>query len=364
MVLPVDDAIRPKAQRWMRALQRQIRAVWLAQSEHLRDAANAEAVAVSLALAATAIRVLDREVFDARHSTNYRAERDTVPGGAVVNGITLVRDAEIHLPAVVTPFSEPVVGSFVPEKSRSRTHYIFWNATWQLYERLPIEVQRNSRTAARCHKGYREGLQGRAVTETLLEAFCFFRLLDPSIVARDDHGEIDGFPLPPARGMLEAYHRLHPDEPPQDDVSRRLEKAAMERSPGGKWREIRFAFRASGDDSILRFAGYQDSPGTIAGSCKNVGPWVDYRGLMLCDVRRGYKYWLLVEGVRHRVTSQGNMLLAEGTELSKFPIPNAPERPDWWQIGYTASMDTFEHCRRRDLYWYDVVSQNDLRVER
>jgi hypothetical protein len=285
-------------------------------------------------------------------------------GGAVVNGLTLVRDAEIHLPVVVAPAAEPVFGSLSGTESHPPSNHIFWNATWQLYKGLPMEIRCNSRTAARCHTGYQEGLQGRPVTETLLEAFCLFRKLDPSIVAHNDEGEIDGFPLPPAHGMLYTYYRLHPNEPSQDDVSRRLQRMAMEKNPRGRWREIHFAFRTTDSGSVLRFAGYEHSPNAIAGERRGVRSWVDYPDLVLRDVQRGYKYWLLVEGARHRVTLDHDSLLAAGAELSMFPIPNPPKRPDWWQIGLAASMDVFAHSQRRGISWYDVVAKRELCIER
>ena len=205
------------ARRWMRALQRQIRAAWLAQSEDLPGAESVEAVGVSLALAAAAVRVLDLEVFDAEYGARYREERDRSAAGHVVNGMTLVRNAEIHLPIAISPASNPVVGSYTKSAGDSQK-YIFHYATWEMYENLPVEVRLSRKTSSRCHRGYIESLQGRPVTETLLDVLCFFRSLDPTIMVHDAQGNLDGLPLPPSKGSWHAYLRLHPDEPTQVDV--------------------------------------------------------------------------------------------------------------------------------------------------
>lgn len=284
MLLPTDDLLRPKAQRWMRAFQRQIRATWLAQSEDLPNAGPAEAVGVSLALAAAAVRVLDLEVFDALHGARYRQERDSSRAGRVVNGLTLVRNAEIHLPAIMTPASNILVGCH-SDPAGDSWNYTFDYVTWARHENLPAEVRLNTKTSSRCHQGYIEGLQSRPVTETLLDVFCFFRSLDPELIAYDAKGKLDGFPLPASKGSGHAYYRLHPDEPTQEDVLQRLTKAARDKNPSAEWREICFVFRDPAVGAILRFAGYEKAhPWAMAGERRGVTTWVDYPELVLRDI--------------------------------------------------------------------------------
>ena len=347
----------------MRAFQRQIRATWLAQSEDLPDTEPAEVVGVSLALAAAAVRVLDLEVFEAVHGARYRHERDSSQGGHAVNGLTLVRNAEIHLPTIISPVSNILFGSHT-DPAGSSWKYTFDYVTWALYENLPEEVRLNTRTATRCHKGYIEGLQGRSVTETLLDVFCFFQSLDPAITARDTQGNLDSFPLPPSNGSDYAYYRLHPNEPTQEDVLKRLTMAATERNPNTAWREICFVFRGPSEGAILRFAGYQKANTLIGGEHRGVGPWVDYPELVLRDVQRGLDHWLVDGAERYKVRADHGLLFAGDTELSALSIPDAPDRPDWWQILLSHSSDIFRHCRNRGLDWRDVVTPDELLVQR
>jgi hypothetical protein len=220
----LDEALRHKGTRWFRTLHRQIGATWRAQAE------DADAVGIELALAVTAVRVLDLEVFRAALGPAYETTRSGHPGGPVVDGMTLVRNAELHMPVVFTPASNPWVG--VEDAGGRSNPYVFHDATWQRWDELPAAVRQNRRTSRRCHVGYRDALQGRRVTETLFLALSFFRSLDPTLEPRDSRGELQDFPLPPLKGTTFRYDRLHPDEPSLVDVERRLEQAVSCRNPG------------------------------------------------------------------------------------------------------------------------------------
>lgn len=215
MALIIPAELNPKAQRWLRALYLQTRDTWRSQSD------DPESVATHLALAVTAVRVLDLEVFDAVHGSAYRARRDSDQRGEVINGMTLVRNAEVHLPITIEPASDPVFGSESSPSGRSR-NYVFWNARWCAYADLPMEVRENTRTARRCHQGFEHQLQHREVTETLMDVIEFFDELDPAATPRTASGGLPSFPLKPAKGTLSNYHRMHPSEPSHREVERRI----------------------------------------------------------------------------------------------------------------------------------------------
>lgn len=185
--------LQAKADRWLRALHLQTRAVWEAQSSDI------DTLGTHLALAVTAVRVLDREVFEATYGSDYRSLRDAGASGCCVNGMTLMRNAEIHLPVVVEPATNPVLGWSSTPRGRSR-HHVFWNARWSPYSTLPDEILRGRRTAARCHSGYLSRLEGREVTETLLDGINFFARIDPTVTPRDKKGNPGGIPPQASQG--------------------------------------------------------------------------------------------------------------------------------------------------------------------
>jgi hypothetical protein len=355
LVVPAE--LIPKAQRWLRALYRQTSDTWRSQSD------DAESVAMHLALAVTAVRVLDLEVFDAAHGSIYRARRDADPRGEAINGMTLVRNAEVHLPITVEPTSDPVVGSSTTPKGRSR-RYVFWNAHWGSYADLPSEVRENTRTARRCHQGYERQLQHREVTETLLDVIEFFDELDPSATPRTPSGSLPSFPLRPAKGTLWDYHRMHPTEPPVREVERRLREAVIIANPGGRWREIHYAIR-SPTGEIVRYAGFEDAPRAIAGARAGAKSWVDFPNLVQADVARGYPYSLVGEAGHHRpVESQDGVLVVGAQRLDQTAIPDIPHEPDWWLIHFLHSNDRISHARNRGIDWRDVVEPDELTVRR
>ena len=189
----------------MLALQRQVEAAWLATLENdsvlCRDHGpelDLEPLGVELAFALVAVRVLDLEVFDGRNDRAYQAHRANRAEGRVVNGFTLMRNAEVHLPIVVDPgvkraLSVPVLrpGQVWPFRGQFRLF-----PSWRPFDELPTDVRETKMTANRCKDSYREHVAGKLILDTLLDAVRFFYGCDPSLAAVADSGELLHFPLP------------------------------------------------------------------------------------------------------------------------------------------------------------------------
>ena len=167
-------------------------------------------LSVELAFALVAVRALDLEIFDGRSNRAYQTLRASRVEGRVVEGFTLMRNADIHLPSVVDPgidraLSVPVMppGQVWPFRGQFRL-FPFWRP----FDDLPADVRETKLTANRCKESYREHVAGKLILDTLLDAVRFFYECDPSVAAVDGSGELLHFPLPtvlPTRG-----DRRHP----------------------------------------------------------------------------------------------------------------------------------------------------------
>jgi hypothetical protein len=188
----------------MLALQRQVETTWVATFENdsvlCRDHGpelDIEPVGVELAFALVAVRVLDLEVFVRCHGSAYEAHRGGCGEGRVVDGMTLMRNAEIHLPDVVDPgvdraLSVPVLrpGQAWPFRGQFRLF-----PSWRQLDELPSDVRETKKTAGRCIASYRDCVAGKLIVDTLLDAVRFFYDCDPSLAAVADDGELLHFPL-------------------------------------------------------------------------------------------------------------------------------------------------------------------------
>lgn len=206
----LDPSRRSKGRRWMRALQRQIADVWHAMIEtdtflcpQHGMVAEAEVVAISTAFAATAVRVLDLEVFQREHNDTYLEALKTNPKGQVVDGLLLIRNAEIHMPVILDPNVDQVLSFYDGSKQLFRVRPKF-----RPYTELPTEVKQSTGTAERCHIAYKATVQGQDVIEVLLDSLQWFLECDPSFAYLDGAGELKHFPLPEL--WEHGYERRHP----------------------------------------------------------------------------------------------------------------------------------------------------------
>lgn len=251
-LFPIANAQRrAKGVRWMRAVQRQIADAWVACTEtdtHLTHAtglqAEAETVAISVAFAVTALRVVDREVFNEEYvrtgktarSSRYERFRDADDQGRVVLGLAMIRNAEIHAPVVIDPNIERAVS--IPGTTPSRFRVC---PTWVPYRALPSDVRRMTKgkratDARRQAQAYRSHIAGRLVMETLLDALAFLVRCDPNLARREATGDLGYFPLPEI--AQHGYERRHPEWPTKEECDIELRARSSEQAPAGSEREI------------------------------------------------------------------------------------------------------------------------------
>jgi hypothetical protein len=201
----------------MLALQSQVARTWLATFDNDSSMCRVhgleldlEPVAVELAFALVAIRVLDRQVFDDSFGTAYQAHRAECREGRVVDGLTLIRNAEVHCADVLDPGVDRVLSipPFPVGQAWPGTGEFRLLPSWREFDELPLDVRETRRTASRCKVSYREHVAGDLVMDTLQDAVKFFCECDPSMPSTDDEGELCHFPLPELLPV--AGERLHP----------------------------------------------------------------------------------------------------------------------------------------------------------
>lgn len=142
------------AQRWMFALQRQVRATWIATIDNATSLCedhgmevDVEPVAVELTFALVAVRVLDKEVFTSSHGLTYEGHRNHEC--AVINGMTLIRNTAVHVTRTLDPRVERALS--VPWQWRSSVDWPYQGQfqllpSWVQWSELPTEIARHERT--------------------------------------------------------------------------------------------------------------------------------------------------------------------------------------------------------------------------
>lgn len=351
-LLPAPLNLRSKGMRWLRALHRQTEATWHAQMEGI------EAVAIEAAFAVIAVRILDLEVFRAAHGRRYETVRDNCDGGRTVSGLTLIRNAEVHLPVALEPDFEYRPGCISRRPERGGTNSTverrhIWATRWKSYSELPDSVRHSERTAERCHTAYRDMVEREEVVETLLEAIAFFDQLDPSIVPRSATGQLAHLPLTALLGLHDTYRRLHPSEPRRRDVARRLIEKTRSRRPPGTRRVILYEVR-SASGVLLAYAGFgYGHPNTMIGGEYGKCSWVDSGGQVVRDIEMGFPYDVGVVTGEQGIAVESGRLRVDGALLDDLHLPQPPARPDWWLIKYRWLGDPFAYALERGILWQD-----------
>jgi hypothetical protein len=206
------------AERWMLSLPRRVEATWWATLNHdsvlCREHGPELDLApfgAELAPALLAIRILDYEVFDKSWGGAYREHRANCSDGHVVDGLTVIRNAAVHMPVSLDPgveraLSAPLLFGADAWPFSGRFRLI---PSWRRLDELPSELRETNLTRPRCKASYRDAVAGELVIDTLLAAVRFFYECDPSIAAVDAHGQLRHFPLPTVLPVVgERYHPL------------------------------------------------------------------------------------------------------------------------------------------------------------
>lgn len=223
--MPLPDAALPKGQRYMRALRRAVVAYWYATLES-KEAAHIEA-----ASAATVVNVLDESVFQEALGQPYQDRRARDRLGQVVTGLELVRNCEVH--ASVDAPDLLVESRLIGVPSSTAGQHMRGVYKWaeetdlpDAYKSLSNEVsERVRRARGEAQHGYRQAVQGRVVTETLLDAIQWFQGIDPSLIV--------GEPFEPRYAFGEV-----PEKDPADDAEGRTVSAFIAPLAGLDFREV------------------------------------------------------------------------------------------------------------------------------
>ena len=270
---------------------------------------DCEVVAISTAFAVTAVRVLDLEVFQAEHGHQYLNAKSASRLGSVVDGFVLIRNAEIHLPAVLDPDAPRVLNLGARWRVLPR---------WKPYAELPSVVQTSTKTAARCHAAYQSSVQGTSVIESLLDALKWFLEADPSIAQVDREGELEQFPLPEL--WQHDYERRHPMWRGRADVAQELRIDAAGRLPTGERRTVQHRLNDR-SGNVLAYCGYTHH-GTRSSA------FTEFPEQVVRDVGAGYCY---EAGTPSAGGTPPAALAVKGLELCLGSVPLA--FADLWAFG-------------------------------
>lgn len=339
----------------MRALQDQVASVWqatVATDTRLttvgRLEAEAETVAISVAFASIAVRVLDRHVFNDEYlrtgktsrSSSYERFRDGDAQGRVVTGLAMIRDSEIHLPVLIDPDVDRALG--IPATTPTRFRVF---PRWVPYRRLPREMRANrERRERRVQRlAYRSHVASRLVTETLLDALAFFLGCDPALARRDPSGELEHFPLPELI-QHDPYERRHPEWPTVEEVAEEARAKVTAKPPSGLEREILHRL-VDAAGNIEAYVGYTQ----VTAAYREV--FTEMQEQIAADVVAGYRY--RVAGVGVTVTTGGRLMVGSdelaAVPLAPFPAPGGTDRPEdvWRELHKLAREDGFYYASRR-----------------
>lgn len=339
----------------MRSLQRQVAAIWQATVETETRLvlgggveSEAETVAIAVAHASIATRVLDRHVFNDEYprsgktyrSSKYERFRDSDGQGRVLTGLTLIRNSEIHLPVVIDPDVDRVLSIPGTDPTLLRVF-----PRWRPYRVLPAAMRERRTRGDRRREAlaYRSHLAGRLVTETMLDALGFFLRCDPSLARRASDGEFEHFPLPELI-QHDPYERRHPEWPPVDSVSADVRSEVTAKPPNGLEREILHRL-VDGDGNVEAYVGYTQVTPIYREA------FIEPPEQITADVEGGFRYHFADADVRlaadGRLTVNGNEL--DDIALPPFPAPGGDARTEevWRGLFRLTQEDGFYYASQR-----------------
>lgn len=331
----VGDAALAKAERHIRALRRAILSYWYATVED-RQAALIEATNACLL-----VNILDESVFEVELGEPYKKRRSDCGGGRVVTGLELVRNCETHSPVA---FDDLLVRRriySIPLEDGGQVMRAVWH--WADYAELPsgyVDLHGPDASASQkrarkeAQHGYRKGVQGRSVVETLFDAERFFTKLEPRLAVAIPqeavtvlHRPLEGFvgaaPLPDLATRWD--ERTTALAPPADQYVRDLVRSKNKDVPTG---EKRFVTHKISDGQ--RIVGYSGDNETAPGHRMN---WVERTAQVGRDIRAGFPYVVELDDGEVPVVVSDNLALSASVdgrdalaELDEAPDPRGLER--------------------------------------
>lgn len=328
---PLGDSALAKAERYMRALRRAALAYWYATIEDKR------ASLIEATNACIAVNILDESVFEAEIGEAYRTQRANTPGGRVVTGLELVRNCETHSSVSFEDLLVLKRQYGVPLTSGAQVMRSVWH--WTDYTSLPPDYvdlaadapERQKRARGEAQHGYRSGVQGRSVLETLFDAEKFFTSVDPRLaptVVQDLahsfaevpqgeatilHRPLEGFVGTVALPDLATRwdERTTAATPPADIYVRELATSRKRPQPTAEKRIV--SHKISHDGRTMGLSGFAVVAGIVEVN------WVERSAQVARDIRSGYSYAVeTIEGGEVPVTAGDNLNLsamADGQDL-------------------------------------------------
>lgn len=335
---PLGESALVKAQRYMRALRRAALAYWYATIE------DKQASLIEATNACLAVNVLDESVFEVELGDAYRKHRADSPGGRVVTGLELVRNCETHSPV---SFDDLVVTKReygVPLNNGGQVMRSVWH--WADYASLPSEYvdltgdapEKQKRARKEAQHGYRSGIQGRSVVETLLDAEKFFSEIEPRLIAilgprlthsfaevpqgestvlhRPLEGFVCTFSLPDLATRWD--ERTIAAQPPADQYVKALATGKTRHLPAADRRTI--THKISYDGQVVGFSGHQ------LNSIVEMN-WVERSAQIGRDIRGGYPYVVDTASGEVPVAATDNLDLSANADAHDllFAMEEAPD---------------------------------------
>ncbi|MGW2585343.1 hypothetical protein ACWCYZ_29175 [Streptomyces virginiae] len=346
-LFPVADAARhAKGRQKMHGLALAITHVWEAsattETSLCRDHGmhvDTERIALEAAPALAAIRTVDLEVIcnslAPAEKTRYQQLLKDDPQGRVVRGLTLLRNADTHVPATIDVPADRVVGG-------SGLGYRVM-PTWLPFDQLPAAIQNNPQNRASVVEAYKDAVGGQLVMDTLLDAFAFLRTCDPTL-PRYIRGtnDLEYFPLRPY--TTHDYDRRHPDQPSRPRLETEIRRRTQENPPYGTGRIILHSFTRAGRTIYC---------GNTVRHDINTA-FVEPDEQVVKDIRAGFPYATITpDGRSLNVTAnEDGDLCVDGALLAAVPLlaPQHHANPavceGWWEL---TSNDAFLYRRQRHL---------------
>lgn len=251
----------------------------------------------------TKVAVLDDTHYGAQHGDLYVRQKEGKRDGRTVNGLTFVRNAEIH--STVRQDLSPVGFIGVPGSPQSLRPRLVWLPVGE----LPLEYRRRPdgrlRATRRQLAAYEREVAGHTVLDTMMSALAFFLAMDPQIATET---ALTVFPL--AGGVARSYERIDPRWPPYDEWAKEQLKAL----PCADSRQV--CRRILDRGRVVGLAGYSASRDGL------MNAWWETTASVARDLRRRYSYFVLTGGSRIELgLSDGRVVAPTGGRDSIATLP-------------------------------------------
>ncbi|WP_310964091.1 hypothetical protein [Nocardioides terrisoli] len=348
----LSDAALAKAERYMRALRRAVLSYWYATIE------DQQAALIEAANACVIVNLLDEAVFEPELGEPYKSLRGTSAGGRVVTGLELIRNCETHSPVVFDDLLVEKRCYSVPLHAGAQVMRSVWH--WADYVALPpayVELQGDASEAQKrarkeAQHGYRPGVQGRSVIETLFDAERFFADIDPRLAVPPGHSLEHSFAEVPQGESVVLHRPLEgfggtvplPDlatrwgerttaaKPPADQYVKDLASSKNKDLPAGDKRII--THKVSDGSRVVGYSGdVEIAPGFLMN-------WVERSSQIGRDIRSGFLYAVQRGSDEVPVASNDNLVLSaedDGGDL----LGGMPEAEDSRGLGRLRALEEY-----------------------